>query len=217
MAVSSFHLLWYRYSGKRVSNTPVTAPAAKGSVIPVDSTQALLVTTPVQAQATPAQSVPAPANERVELTELQQVQKLMTAGQWKPALARADARLAKNPRDAQMRFVRGVILTEMKDTGAAREVFERLNEDFPELPEPYNNLAVLYAAQGQLDRARTLLETALSVRPDYGTAQENLGDIYLQMSADAYQRAARLQSSNRTAANKLALTRELLTKTRIVP
>lgn len=180
---------------------------------------AALLTTPavVLAQATPAQSVPAPANERVELTELQEVQKLMAAGQWKPALARADAHLAKNPRDAQMRFVRGVILTEMKDTGAAREVFERLNEDFPELPEPYNNLAVLYAAQGQLDRARTLLETALSVRPDYGTAQENLGDIYLQMSADAYQRAARLQSSNRTAANKLALTRELLAKTRIVP
>jgi Flp pilus assembly protein TadD len=178
-----------------------------------------LLTTPVVvlAQATPAQSVPAPANERVELTELQEVQKLMAAGQWKPALARADAHLAKKPRDAQMRFVRGVILTEMKDTGAAREVFERLNEDFPELPEPYNNLAVLYAAQGQLDRARTLLETALSVRPDYGTAQENLGDIYLQMSADAYQRAARLQSSNRTAANKLALTRELLTKTRIAP
>lgn len=180
---------------------------------------AALLTTPavVLAQATPAQSVPAPANERVELTELQEVQKLMAAGQWKPALARADAHLAKNPRDAQMRFVRGVILTEMKDTGAAREVFERLNEDFPELPEPYNNLAVLYAAQGQLDRARTLLETALSVRPDYGTAQENLGDIYLQMSADAYQRAARLQSSNRTAANKLALTRELLARTRIVP
>ena len=178
-----------------------------------------LLTTPVVvlAQATPAQSVPAPANERVELTDLQEVQKLMAAGQWKPALARADAHLAKNPRDAQMRFVRGVILTEMKDTGAAREVFERLNEDFPELPEPYNNLAVLYAAQGQLDRARTLLETALSVRPDYGTAQENLGDIYLQMSADAYQRAARLQSSNRTAANKLALTRELLARTRIVP
>jgi Flp pilus assembly protein TadD len=180
---------------------------------------AALLTTPavVLAQATPAQSVPAPANERVELTELQEVQKLMAAGQWKPALARADAHLAKNPRDAQMRFVRGVILTEMKDTDAAREVFERLNEDFPELPEPYNNLAVLYAAQGQLDRARTLLETALSVRPDYGTAQENLGDIYLQMSADAYQRAARLQSSNRTAANKLALTRELLARTRIVP
>jgi Flp pilus assembly protein TadD len=176
------------------------------------------VVPPALAQSpTPVQSVPAPANDRVEQTELQQVQKLMAAGQFKPALARADAHLAKNPRDAQMRFVRGVILSELKDASSAREVFERLTEEFPELPEPYNNLAVIYASQGQLDRARTLLETALAVRPDYATAQENLGDIYLQMSVDAYQRAARLQPGNRSVASKLTLSRELLAKTRITP
>lgn len=179
---------------------------------------ALLLATGGQAQqSSPVQSVPAPANERVELTELQQVQRLMAAGQMKQALARADAHLGKNPRDAQMRFVRGVILSELKETANAREVFERLTEDFPELPEPYNNLAVIYAGQGQLDRARTLLETALSVRPDYATALENLGDIYLQMGVDAYQRAAKLQPSNRSLTTKLALSRELLAKTRPTP
>jgi Flp pilus assembly protein TadD len=181
---------------------------------------ALLATLPATAPAqvaSPAQSVPPPAAERVELTELQQVQKLMAAGQMKQALERADAHLVKNPRDAQMHFVRGVILSELKDRAGAREVFERLTEEFPELPEPYNNLAVIYASEGQLDRARTLLETALSVRPDYATAHENLGDIYLQMSVDAYQRAAKLQPGNRAAASKLTLTRELLAKTRIAP
>ena len=180
---------------------------------------ALLAAVPatLMAQLTPAQSVPAPANERVELTELQEVQRLMAAGQLKAALARADDQLVKNPRNAQMRFVRGVILTEMKATDAAREAFERLNQDFPELPEPYNNLAVLAAAQGQLERARTLLEAALSARPDYATALENLGDIHLQLSADAYQRAARLQPANRALGNKLALTRELIAKTRTTP
>jgi Flp pilus assembly protein TadD len=178
----------------------------------------LAASAPAPAQiASPVPSVPAPVDERVELTELQQVQKLMAAGQMKAALARADAHLAKNPRDAQMRFVRGVILSELKDTAAAREVFERLTEEYPELPEPYNNLAVIYASQGQLDRARTLLETALAVRPNYATAQENLGDIYLQMSVDAYQRAAKLQPNNRTVSNKLTLTRELLTRTRVTP
>lgn len=169
------------------------------------------------AQQSPVPTVPTPANERLELTDLQQVQKLMAAGQMKPALARADEHLARNPRDAQMRFVRGVILSELKDTAGAREAFERLNEEFPELPEPYNNLAVIYASQGQLDRARTLLETALSVKPDYATAQENLGDIYLQMSVDAYQRAAKLQPGNRSASSKLNLTRDLLVRTRIAP
>jgi colicin import membrane protein len=180
---------------------------------------ALLAAVPAtpMAQLTPAQSVPAPASERVELTELQEVQKLMAAGQLKAALARADEQLVKNPRNAQMRFVRGVILTEMKDTDAARVAFERLNQDFPELPEPYNNLAVLAAAQGELDRARALLEAALSARPDYATALENLGDIHLQMSADAYQRAARLQPANRALGNKLSLTRELIARTRTTP
>jgi len=168
-------------------------------------------------QPVPAQSVPAPASDRVELSDLQEVQKLMAAGQFKPALARADAHLAKNPRDAQMRFVRGVILSELKDTAGAREVFERLTEEYPELPEPYNNLAVIDASRGQLQRARTLLETALAIRPDYVTALENLGDIHLQLGVDAYQRAAKLQPGNRNLGNKLSLSRELLSKTRITP
>jgi Flp pilus assembly protein TadD len=171
----------------------------------------------VAQQPLPAQSIPAPASDRVELSALQQVQKLMAAGQWKPALARAEAHLAGNPRDAQMRFVRGVILSELGDTGAAREVFERLTEEYPELPEPYNNLAVIHASLGQLERARTLLEAALAIRPDYATAHENLGDVYLQMSVDAYQRAARLQPGNRTLGSKLSLSRELLSKTRSTP
>jgi len=89
-------------------------------------------------------------------------------------------------------------------------------EDFPELPEPYNNLAVLYASEGQLDSARAALEMALAAAPNYATALENLGDVYLQMAADAYQRAAKLDPSNRQAGAKLALSRELINKSRNV-
>jgi tetratricopeptide (TPR) repeat protein len=162
------------------------------------------------AQTTPATSVPAPESDRVELSPLQQVQKLIGAGQLKQALERADAHLAKNPRDAQMRFVRGVILTEMKDTGAARDVFERLTEDFPELPEPYNNLAVLYASQGAYDKARNSLEMAIRTHPSYATAHENPGDIYAKMASQAYDKALQLDSSNAAAKNKLSLVRELV-------
>ena len=96
-----------------------------------------------------------------DATPLEEVRKLVAAGRTKQALAFADEQLAKNPRNAQMRFVRGVLLTDMNDNDAARAVFQQLTEDFPELPEPYNNLAVLYAADGQLDRARAALELAL--------------------------------------------------------
>ena len=165
------------------------------------------------------QPLPAPvvgdfAVDRNDATPLEEVRKLIAAGRTKQALAFADEHLAKNPRNAQMRFVRGVILSDMNDTAAARLVFEQLTEDFPELPEPYNNLAVLYAADGQLDRAREALEMALLARPDYATAHENMGDVYLQLAADAYQRAATLQPTNRAVSSKLALTREMVTKAR---
>jgi len=152
--------------------------------------------------------------DRVEPTALQEVRKLIAAGQGKQALARAESHLAKNPRDAQMRFVRGVILTDLSETAAARGAFQQLVDDFPELPEPYNNLAVLYAADGELDRARLALEMALLAKPDYATAHENMGDVYLQMAAEAYRRASALQPTNRAISTKLNLTREIVTKTR---
>ena len=166
-----------------------------------------------------AQPVPPPAVgdisiDRNDATPLEEVKKLIAAGRSKQALAFADEHLAKNPRNAQMRFVRGVILSDMNDNDAARAVFQQLTEDFPELPEPYNNLAVLYAAAGELEKARAALELALFARPDYATAHENMGDVYLQMAADAYQRAATLQPTNRTVSSKLALTREMVTKAR---
>ena len=166
-----------------------------------------------------AQPVPPPPVGDISVnapdpTPLEEVRKLIAAGRSKQALAFADEQLAKNPKNAQMRFVRGVILSDMNDNEAARAVFQQLTEDFPELPEPYNNLAVLYAADGQLERARAALEMALFARPDYATAHENMGDVYLQMAAEAYQRASTLQPTNRTASNKLALTREMITKAR---
>ncbi len=168
----------------------------------------------VQAQPLPPPTVGDIAVDRTDVSPLEEVKKLIAAGRSKQALAFADDQLVKNPRNAQMRFVRGVILSDMNDNDAARAAFQQLTEDFPELPEPYNNLAVLYAAAGELDKARAALELALLARPDYATAHENMGDVYLQMAADAYQRAATLQPSNRAVSNKLALTREMVTKAR---
>jgi tetratricopeptide (TPR) repeat protein len=166
--------------------------------------------------ALPPQTIGILPTDKEPPTELQQVQQQLAAGRASQALSLADASLKKNPRDAQMRFVRGVILTEMKRPDEAREAFLGLTEDFPELPEPYNNLAVLYAGEGKLDNARAALEMALAAAPNYGIAYENLGDIYLQMAADAYQRAAKLDPANRQAGAKLVLSRELITKARNV-
>lgn len=182
-------------------------------VAPFVACVALVSVGAVQAQPVPP-AVGDITVDRVAPTPLQEVRKLIAAGQGKQALSRADSHLAKNPRDAQMRFVRGVILTDLSETEAARSAFQQLVDDFPELPEPYNNLAVLYAADGQLDRARLALEMALLAKPDYATAHENMGDIFLQMAAEAYQRASTLQPTNRAITTKLNLTRDMVTKTR---
>ena len=102
-----------------------------------------------------------------------------------------------------MRFLKGVILSQRSQRDEAVAVFVGLTQDYPELPEPYNNLAVIYAAQGQYDKARGALETAVRVSPNYATAYENLGDVYAALAARAYQDARRYDGGNASALRKL--------------
>ena len=82
--------------------------------------------------------------------------------------------------------------------------------DYPDLPEPYNNLAVIYASQGQYDKARGALEQSIRTHPSYATAYENLGDVYAKLASQAYDKALQIDSTNPAAKNKLALVRELV-------
>ena len=141
--------------------------------------------------------------------ELQDAAKLLKAGQHREALERVNKALAAKPRDAQARFLKGVILTEQGNTREAIDIFTRLTQDFPELPEPYNNLAVIYAAQGQYERARVTLEQSIRTHPSYATAYENLGDVYAKLASQAYDKALQLDKSNTGAQNKLSLVREI--------
>lgn len=141
-----------------------------------------------------------------------QAVQLHSQGQFERALERVNAHLSSRPKDARGRFLKGVILTEQKKPGEAIEVFTELTFNYPELPEPYNNLAVLYAAQGEYDKARAALETAIRVYPSYAAAHENLGDIYAQMASQAYDKAAKLDRNNKTAPIKLTLVKELFSK-----
>ena len=137
------------------------------------------------------------------------VGRLVRANQYPEALAKADQYLTTKPRDPQMRFLRGVIQTETGKTGDAIATFTKITEDYPELPEPYNNLAVLYAGQSQFDKARAALEMAIRTNPSYATAHENLGDIYARLASQAYSKALQLDSGNTAVQPKLALIRTL--------
>jgi tetratricopeptide (TPR) repeat protein len=141
--------------------------------------------------------------------ELQELSRLVRAGQHGAAIEKANAFLATKPKDALARFLKGVALTETGKTNDAIAVFQSITEDNPELPEPYNNLAVLYASKGQFEKARTALELAIQTHPSYSTAHENLGDVYAKLASQAYDRALQLDRGNSAVQGKLGLIKDL--------
>ena len=140
------------------------------------------------------------------------VSRLMRAGQFAEAMTKVDQYLASKPRDPQMRFFKGVIQTETGKTNDAIATFTKITEDYPELPEPYNNMAVLYAGQSQFEKARAALESAVRVDPGYAVAYENLGDVYARLAGQAWAKSQQLDAANTSVAPKLALVRQLFAK-----
>ncbi len=174
-----------------------------------------LATEPALAQVSPPATSPSttrPLIPDAPPTDAEQIDRLIKDGRLDAALARADEVLAKSPRNAQVRFQRALILTDMKRSADAIAALEGLSQDYPELPEPYNNLAVLHAAAGRYELARSLLQRSLDVQPNYVTAYENLGDLYVSMASDAYARGLKLAPNSAPLKNKLALSRDLGTR-----
>jgi tetratricopeptide (TPR) repeat protein len=141
--------------------------------------------------------------------ELAEVTRLHHAGQSQAALERADRFLAGKPKDAQMRFLKSVVLADSGRRGEAATLLEQISQDFPELAEPHNNLAAIHAAAGDYGKARAELEESIRLNPGYATAHENLGDVYAMLAADAYGRAQRLDPRSTSLPRKLELVREL--------
>jgi tetratricopeptide (TPR) repeat protein len=145
----------------------------------------------------------------VHADEYSDISQLIRAGKLAEAQARVDRQLAAKPRDPQMRFMKGVI---QRDTGRLADAiitFTRLTEDHPELPEPYNNLAVIHASLGQNEKARAALEMAIRTNPSYATAHENLSDVYARLASQAYNKALQINGNHSATQPKLVLIREL--------
>ena len=139
---------------------------------------------------------PAMAQDGPVGADYRKVQQMIGSGNLNGASQAADAYLAGNPRDPQMRLLKSRILTAQGQKDQARAMLIALTQEYPEIPEPFNNLAVLYAESGELGLAREALEAALRSNPSYATALENLGDVYRRMAHDSYSRALALQPGN---------------------
>ncbi len=136
-------------------------------------------------------------------------QALINQGQLEQALTLLESHLESAPQDAEARFSRGLVLVRLNRSEEAVKAFAELTRDYPQLPEPYNNLAVIYAQQGEYEKARNALEAALTTHPSYAVAHENLGDIYAALAAAAYNRAMTLDPKNTSVRAKLNLIGQL--------
>ena len=119
------------------------------------------------------------------------VEKLIKARKYQDAVTQINVDLKKTPRNVQLRFVKARLQIEMRQFDQAKKTLIEITQQFPELPEPYNNLAAIAANQGQWIEARDYLELALKLRPSYAIASANLGEIYIRLGAQAYEDAAK--------------------------
>ncbi len=137
------------------------------------------------------------------------IQSLITDGKLRQALSLTNKRLHEDEGNVTFRFLKGLILTRLNELDKARDLFVELTREHPDLPEPYNNLAVIYASQGDFEKARDALQQAINTHPSYATAHENLGDIYAKMASKAYNQALQLDAENTSAKAKLSLVNDL--------
>jgi Flp pilus assembly protein TadD len=139
---------------------------------------------------------------------LEEARALAAAGDIEAAAAKLDAVAAGDAAETlkvQARYLKGMVLLGAGDELGARNSFQSLIDDYPQIPEPYNNLAAIYAADGDLERARDLLLELLRRQPDYAVGYENLGDLYAKLAADAYNRARALSEEPGRLPQKLEL------------
>ncbi len=165
----------------------------------------VLASTPTYAATTESASVPvAAAPNSAPVTVVQnpllqglnpsdipvRVEDLLNEGKNAQALAIADAGLTQNANNLKLRFMRTVALERLERVDEAISELRRMTADFPEVPEPYNNLAVILAKRGALDEAEALLKKVLSISPNFAVARKNLGDVYLTKALDNFEAAA---------------------------
>ena len=142
-------------------------------------------------------------------SNIEEIKLLLKNGKYVLAETLTNKSIEENLNDPELLFYKGIIETNMGKNNQAIDTFRNLTDRFPELPEPYNNLAVLYAEKGQFSLAKEILEQAIKTNPSYLTAHINLGDIFTKMASESYNKALEIDKSNNVAITKLSMITQL--------
>ena len=138
------------------------------------------------------------------------VEKLLKKHKYPEAIDLINTHIQKTPRNVQLRFLKARLQIELNQLDLAKKTLIEITQQFPELPEPYNNLAALAANQDHWIEARDYLELALKLRPSYAVASANLGEVYIRLGAQAYENAAQAQPNQRQYSNRAKALLEIL-------
>ncbi len=144
-----------------------------------------------------------------EAPDLNAIQRMAASGNRSQAIEALNKRIGANPEDVEAVFLKGLLLLQQGDKSGAREVFLDVSRRFPRLPEAYNNLAAIHAADGEYELARQTLSSAIANTPDYAPVRANLGDLYIKMAMDAYREALKLNPNDSATHARLKVLEQL--------
>jgi len=115
------------------------------------------------------------------------------------ALERVDQWLDLQPSAALPLFLKARILTTNGKNDQAVTIYEKVIEVEPDLPEAYNNLGLIYAAEGNLEKATRYFQLGLQTNPAYATLYQNLSTLYATRAISAYRKALLGTKANETS------------------
>lgn len=136
-----------------------------------------------------------------------EIQALLSSGQAPQALVRAQAAVAANPRDPQARFMLGLVSMELGKNAEAMAIFMQLAQQYPELPDPLNNIALLHVRANALPLALEALESALRNDPSHTLARTNLAEVHLMLAVQVWEKLAAEGALSAATAQRLKTVR----------
>ena len=136
---------------------------------------AILLFSPLSAAAAPA--------------DLSKIEALIAQGKDLAAISRLKRLVKTAPENYEAWFLLGVTQARKSHFDDAIIAFKEVSKLQPGLAEPHNNLAVIYNEMGNLRAAVAELESSLKLNPEYVTAYENIGDLYVKLAARSYKKA----------------------------
>jgi tetratricopeptide (TPR) repeat protein len=138
-------------------------------------------------------------------SRFQDLQLLIDQNLFAPAVVAGEELLVKHPGNARIQFLTAYAYQMDKQVDQAKKLYQSLIKDYPELPEPRNNLAMIYLDQGDSDKAIQILIDALNTNLAYSTAYKNLGKIYRGIASETYRRAVSDANQPEVAAPEIEL------------